>query len=355
MAILELISGADIWMESAALRQLQSIAAYAHVSRVVGLPDLHPGRSPVGLAVVGEGHIYPYLIGGDIGCGLALFASGIPVKKCRLEQWETRLNGIESFRDLPLEHPFADESPIDDLGSIGGGNHFIEFQAVAAIHDPQTYNSLELDDDAVLILVHTGSRAFGPRILEAFGSESGYALTEAHAEEYLRLHNQALVWAQRNRALAAARILGALGFAPRLKPCIDCVHNFMERRGNAVIHRKGAVSTLNGPVVIPGSRGTLTYIVKPNPATEHTAFSISHGAGRKWARTECRGRIGKRYDRNSIRRTALKSRVVCRDTDLLFEEAPEAYKNITTVMQALADHGLIEVVATLRPLLTYKG
>jgi release factor H-coupled RctB family protein len=223
------------------------------------------------------------------------------------------------------------------------------------MHDPLACKSLGIDDGNVLILAHTGSRAFGPKILEAFGNESGYALTDARAQAYLRLHDQALLWARRNRALAVARILGALGFVPRLEPLIDCVHNFMELRGDTVIHRKGAVSTLNGPVVIPGSRGTLSYIVKPNPATEHTAFSLSHGAGRKWARTECRGRIGKRYDRNSIRRTALKSRVVCRDVDLLFEEAPEAYKNITSVMQALVDHGLAEVVATLRPLLTYKG
>ena len=66
-------------------------------------------------------------------------------------------------------------------------------------------------------------------------------------------------------------------------------------------------------------------------------------------------RIDRRYDRDSIRSTKLKSRVVCHDTNLLFAEAPEAYKNVEQVIASLEDYGLIDVVATLRPLLTFKG
>lgn len=108
-------------------------------------------------------------------------------------------------------------------------------------------------------------------------------------------------------------------------------------------------------VVIPGSRGTLTYIVKPIGDVEESAYSISHGAGRKWARSLCKSRIREKYNRDSIRHTSLKSRVVCHDTDLLFEEAPEAYKKIEDVINVLLEYKLIEVVATLRPLITYKG
>ena len=83
--------------------------------------------------------------------------------------------------------------------------------------------------------------------------------------------------------------------------------------------------------------------------------SLSHGAGRKWARSVCKSRIDRKYDRNSIRSTKFKSQVVCHDTNLLFAEAPEAYKNVEQVIASLQEFGLIEVAATLRPLITYKG
>ena len=86
-----------------------------------------------------------------------------------------------------------------------------------------------------------------------------------------------------------------------------------------------------------------------------SAHSLSHGAGRKWARSLCRSRLRNKYDRDSIRETALKSRVVCHDTGLLYQEAPEAYKNVEQVVAALEEHRLAEVAATPRPLITYKG
>ena len=93
----------------------------------------------------------------------------------------------------------------------------------------------------------------------------------------------------------------------------------------------------------------------PKENLEQTAFSLSHGAGRKWARSLCKSRIRDKYDRDTIRQNRYKGRVVCRDTDLLYEEAPEAYKNIDVVIQTLLEHNLITVIATLRPVLTFKG
>lgn len=146
-----------------------------------------------------------------------------------------------------------------------------------------------------------------------------------------------------------------MGYTPQTKKLMDCKHNYIEPRGDVYIHRKGAVSAELGPVVIPGSRGSLTYIVKLAENTAASAFSLSHGAGRKWARSLCKSRIREKYDRDSIRQTKLKSRVVCHDTELLFQEAPEAYKNIDTVIDSLLQFELIHVIATLRPVLTYKG
>jgi release factor H-coupled RctB family protein len=172
---------------------------------------------------------------------------------------------------------------------------------------------------------------------------------------YLERHDDALKWAARNRVLVAEKLVDWLGFAAEPIPMIDLPHNYIEYRSDEYIHRKGAVSAKQGLIVLPGSRGSLTYILKPAEDTGASLDSLSHGAGRKWARSLCRSRIKNKYDRDSIRRTALKSQVVCHDTDLLFEEAPETYKNIEHILAALLEHRLATVVATLRPLITYKG
>ena len=163
----------------------------------------------------------------------------------------------------------------------------------------------------------------------------------------MELHDQAMIWARRNRELAAGKMTGYLGFSRRPETLLDCPHNYLSRRGEFFLHRKGAVAADNGPVVIPGSRGSLTYLVRPTADTEKALWSLAHGAGRKWERGRCRGRLEKKYDRASLSRTALKSRVVGHDLELLFQEAPEAYKNIAEVMAALVNHGLAEVVTTL--------
>jgi release factor H-coupled RctB family protein len=342
-------------MESAALRQLESIAGYPGVSLVAGLPDLHGGRTPVGLAVVSRNHIYPYLIGGDIGCGMGLFRTAVPLRKFKLEKWESRLNGLQGFHQISIENPFAADCPGADFGTIGGGNHFLEFQRVEEIMEAESFAALKAPESEVLLLAHTGSRGFGQRIMNEFNSETGYETDDPRAGSYLELHAQALLWARRNRFMAAAKIMGWLGLSHPPETLTDCAHNYLEQQEDLFIHRKGAVSTQNGLVVIPGSRGSLTYLVKPAAETSQSAWSLSHGAGRKWARSLCQSRLNKKYDRQSISRTALKSRVVCHDLGLLFQEAPEAYKNIGEVIAALKEHGLIEVVATLRPLLTFKG
>jgi release factor H-coupled RctB family protein len=106
--------------------------------------------------------------------------------------------------------------------------------------------------------------------------------------------------------------------------------------------------------VIPGSRGAFTYVVAPKEPSERSAFSLAHGAGRKWSRSDSRARLEKRFSAKDLARTELGSHVICEDKELLYEEAPQAYKNITIVIDDLVTHGLAEVVAILRPLVTYK-
>jgi release factor H-coupled RctB family protein len=120
------------------------------------------------------------------------------------------------------------------------------------------------------------------------------------------------------------------------------------------IHRKGAVSAESDIVVIPGSRGSLSYLVKPTGDGVSHAWSLAHGAGRKWMRSAARQRMRERFSVDELVQTCLGGRVICEERDLLYEEAPEAYKNIEDVIADLVNAGLVSVIATLRPLLTYK-
>jgi len=94
--------------------------------------------------------------------------------------------------------------------------------------------------------------------------------------------------------------------------------------------------------------------VKPIGDGASHAWSLAHGAGRKWARSETRLRMRERFGRQQLTQTPLGGRVICEARELLYEEAPAAYKNIEDVVQDLVDAGLISIIATFRPLLTYK-
>lgn len=350
-----LISNDKCWMEHTALTQLGNVASLPGVVRAVGLPDLHAGKTPVGIAVETENRFYPHLIGNDIGCGMGLFQTGCALRKYKQDKFVTKLNHIRALEDIPTENPYEEESPIYDLGTIGGGNHFAEFQAVEEVADEAAFAPLGIDKKQLLLLVHSGSRGYGQRILSEYLNFEGLTDGSPEAEAYLAKHDNALLWAERNRLLVAQKLMAHLGFSFEVETKLDCHHNFLERKDGLYIHRKGAVSTQNGLVILPGSRGSLTYILQPAKDTTLSAHSLSHGAGRKWARSLCKSRIRNKYDKDTIRQTKLGSRTVCHNTDLLYQEAPEAYKNIEHVVAALVEHRLASVVATLRPLITYKG
>lgn len=106
--------------------------------------------------------------------------------------------------------------------------------------------------------------------------------------------------------------------------------------------------------MIPGSRGALSYVVAPVNPSPQSAYSLAHGAGRKWSRADSRGRLEKRFSPKDLTRTALGSAVICEDKALLYEEAPQAYKNIQIVIDDLVQAGLAEVLATMKPVVTYK-
>lgn len=360
-----LFASARSWIEGEALRQFCAAVKREGVRLAVGFPDLHPGKSsPVGAAFVSEGVIHPGLIGGDIGCGMALFKADLVQRDIQLHRW--------SNLRFDLEHPWegdvqavlaaADLESTDydhALGTLGGGNHFAELQMVHDVLEPKALKRFGLGKQQLAVLVHSGSRGLGEACLRSYVAESLASGSDAEsfaAVTYLRDHDLAVRWAKANRALIARRFVEALGAQA---DCLwDGCHNRITRRetdGEMLwVHRKGAVATEGEPVMIPGSRGSLSYLVQPMGDGESRAWSLPHGAGRKWARSESRLRMRERYGMHQLTQTAFGGRVICEARDLLYEEAPAAYKNIEDVVQDLVDAGLVSVIATFRPVLTYK-
>jgi release factor H-coupled RctB family protein len=349
------------WIEGAALQQLEKTVSLAGMRMAVGLPDLHPGKgSPIGAAFLTKGWIYPALVGNDIGCGIGLWRTGLGTKGIKGEIWAERLRNLDDAWEGDADG-FLEQRGIEgpghegSLGTIGGGNHFAELQAVENIVNREECEKLGVTQDAVYLCVHSGSRGFGEAILrEHFTKFRGAGLPAggADAREYLGKHDHAKSWASANRELIALRMLDRLRTGGvRL---VDICHNSVERLDESWLHRKGAATSIEGAVVIPGSRGAFTYVVAPKQPSERSAFSLAHGAGRKWSRSDSRARLEKRFSAKDLTRTELGSHVICEDKELLYEEAPQAYKNITIVIDDLVTHGLAEVVAILRPLVTYK-
>lgn len=138
-----LIASDDTWIEGNAIQQLHTTARLAGMRRVAGMPDLHPGRGyPVGAAFFSLGRLYPALIGGDIGCGMALWSTNLESRKVAPDKLDKRLRNIDEPLDDTWQALVSELAPAgvghrQTLGTIGGGNHFAELQCIDEIHDAQ--------------------------------------------------------------------------------------------------------------------------------------------------------------------------------------------------------------------------
>lgn len=350
-----IIKNEKCYIESNAVEQLKNISNLENVIRAVGLPDLHCGKGPIGASIHVKDKIYPHLIGNDIGCGMMFIKTSIAEKKFKKDKIVKKLEKINNLREVDNINDYKEDCPIINFGTIGGGNHFAEFQVLEKIFDKEEFEKLNFGKNHIMMLIHCGSRNYGEEILKRYLNYDGFYADSETAEEYLKEHDNAIKWAYRNRKEVADKIVRCLGFSVENEILIDCYHNFIEKKNDIFIHRKGAVSSENGMVIIPGSRGSLSYIVMPCENTEVSGFSLCHGAGRKWPRNLCRGRLENKYTKDSIKETKLKSSVVCHDMNLLYEEASEAYKNIDAVIECLEEYGLIKIVASMKPLITFKA
>lgn len=359
------VGGARSWIEGEAIAQLERTGQRFGMKLAVGLPDLHPGRGhPVGAAFVTQYAVYPTLVGNDVGCGMAVWRTHLASHLRNFDRWTRRLSALDRPASLDEATLTSEEAAAagwrDSLGTIGGGNHFAELQRVVDVRDEAAFAALGADRKHLVLVVHSGSRGLGQSILRAHVRDHGDAGLEtgSHAlVRYLARHDQALAWARENRRIIAERFLRAVrSDGERL---LDLTHNAVRPLGGEAttfVHRKGAAPADAGCVIIPGSRGGRTYLVRPTEEASRTdlsAWSLAHGAGRRWKRSDCEGRLAARTA-EQLERTRFGSRVICRDRALLFEEAPEAYKDIDAVISDLEVAGLATTVAVLEPVLTFK-
>lgn len=337
------------WIESDAVAQCHQVAALDGMIHVAGMPDLHPGKgAPIGAAMLSS-VLHPFLVGSDIGCGIAVFPIRLkrPVPErlaARFPDRDVAVDPADVDGEIPAGHT-------DSLGTVGRGNHFVELARVGEVLDADHARRLGLTAGDLVLIVHSGSRGLGGRILRAHTEVHG-AGPAADPAAYLAAHDEAVRWGSLNRRLMAARVAGALGAAAE-DPIIDECHNSVEVRDGVYLHRKGAARGDGRDVLVAGTRGTPSYVVAAHAGAE-AGWSVAHGAGRKMSRADALRRGKAKNTVDELRRTPLGSLVVCGDRQLLFEEAPAAYKRIEQVIGDLTAHGLATPVAATIPLVTYK-
>lgn len=359
-------------LEPQALEQFESAMEQEFVVRGALMPDAHAGYAlPIGAVVATKDMVMPSWVGYDIGCGMcALSVEG-------LDHYDVKNNAKEIFdliyRDVPVgfsinsKETYYSTDGLTEigkqlaekkqykkaLGSLGGGNHFIE---------------IGVDEwDKVWIIIHCGSRGVGHAIAthymklanpegKAKDGHWGFDVNSQEGKDYIQDQNWALDYALANRKEIMMRILGCIGEALDL-PCwefhvddselINRNHNHVVERDGLMIHRKGAThAEENMAGVIPGNMRDGSFIVcgKGNP---DSLYSSSHGAGRV---------LGRKAAKKTLNMDDFKSEmegVVALVEEKTLDESPFAYKNIFDVMQLQSE--LVDVVAHVKPIINIKG
>jgi len=340
------------------------------------MPDVHLSAEVCIGCVLATTHlIYPNAVGGDIGCGIATVALDAPAEVLADERRAAGLLRALSSTVPANRHATADDPshswPADNshrlseprlqsiarrdgavqFGTLGRGNHFLEFQAD--------------EDDKLWLMVHSGSRAIGQatrdwHIARAIRSSTGLLYLDAESDDgkaYLSDMQWAREYAEGNRRAmvqAAADVArDVLGAQMIEASYFSCDHNHVRRErhfGDELwVHRKGAMSARAGEAgLLPGSMGTESYHVKGR-GCEDSLCSSAHGAGRLMSRDEARRALKPREVEHQLRGVWFDHRLL----SALREEAPRAYKDIRAVARAQRD--LTRIVRRMRPVLCYKG
>ena len=420
----------------------------------VVMPDGHEGYGfPVGgVAAMDakEGMISPGGVGYDINCGVRLIASNLDESTVRPKLGD--LVG-DLFRSIPsgvgskgavkldsagldevlvrgvnwaIDHGYgtsddadvceengqidgADPDKISDkarkrglpqLGSLGSGNHFLEIQKVAEIHDAKAAAKMGLKEGSITILIHCGSRGFGHQVCSDYLRISEQSMqkynihlpdrelacvpnTSEEGNSYRKAMFAALNFAWCNRQMIThwtrrsfERIFDQTESDLGMKLVYDVAHNIakIERHRvdgsdrDVVVHRKGATRafpadrdeiptryrSLGQPVLIPGSMGTSSWILLGKPGSMNLSFgSTAHGAGRTMSRSKARRNYNEDGVRKSLNEKGIFIKALTRDG--IVEETPQAYKDVDAVVNVSHNLGIATKVAKLVPMGVIKG
>lgn len=367
------------------IKMAQNVASLPFVFKHVALmPDVHLGKGAlVGSVIATKSAIIPAAVGVDVGCGMAAvkmpfkaeklegklkkirldLEAAIPVgfaENKEVEKAVTNWQGWREFKELNPRVQHAEGKALKQLGSLGGGNHFIEVCVDA--------------EDGVWLMLHSGSRGIGnmlaqchidaakelAKLADITLPDRDLAYFVAGTREFFAYWHD-LQWAQNyarfNRDIMMARfkrivekhLAGGKPTKPLLE--VNCHHNYAEREvhfGEEVyVTRKGAVRARQEDYgIIPGSMGARSFIVKGKGQPD-SYCSCSHGAGRLMSRNQAKNQFT--LD-DLIQQT---QGIECRKDEGILDEIPGAYKPIDEVMAQQSD--LVEVVATLKQVICVKG
>ncbi|MER6999949.1 RtcB family protein [Streptomyces sp. NPDC000410] len=376
-------------VEDVAMQQLRNVATLPWIEGLAVMPDVHFGKgATVGSVIAMRGAVCPAAVGVDIGCGMSavktsLTANDLPGDLSRLRSKIERAIpvgrgmhaepvdpgrvygfGTGGFGDFWSRFDgvadavkFRRERATKQLGTLGAGNHFIEFC---------------LDETgAVWLMLHSGSRNIGKELAEYHIGEAqklphnqglvdrDLAVFVADTPQMAAYRND-LFWAQEYAKYNRALMMGLFQEVVRrefrkakvtFEPVISCHHNYVAEERyegmDLLVTRKGAIRAGSGDYgIIPGSMGTGSYIVK-GLGNERSFNSASHGAGRRMSRNAAKRRFSTRDLEEQTRG------VECRKDSGVVDEIPGAYKPIEKVMEQQRD--LVEIVAKLKQVICVKG
>lgn len=450
-----------IRLEADAVGQLRDAASLPGVHKAFATPDIHLGYGvPIGCVVGLRDIVVPAAVGYDINCGMRVVTT--PARRGELDPvavaqsirrdvplgagkknlslthdeldvvlargvkgiseiagesgriWEERdpdeekadIPHIEDEGSLPGNPDAlsgrAKERGRNQLGTLGGGNHFIEVQVVDRIEDEKLAHRWGLVKDGLCVMIHSGSRGLGHQVggdyMKLATGLTGNVSPTRHlawldAESREGKNYVGAMYAAANFAFVNRQIMTmlvrrnlrhVLGNVP-LPIIYDVPHNMAKREehdGEKIwVHRKGATRAFppgrmqgtpfadtGQPVLIPGSMGTASYVLVGTPESKATYYSVNHGAGRTMSRTEAAGgrrRRGRGRPRKGGRPAAISDEdfkkamegiyLISEDRWSAKEEAPQAYKDIDEVVRVVVAAGLAKVVARMLPLAVLKG
>lgn len=367
-----------LWLddiEDGALNQAKDLAnlpfAFKHVAI---MPDSHQGYGmPIGGVMATKGVVVPNAVGVDIGCGMTAIQTDIKdVTEEELKTWMGKIREVIpagfNHNKEPQKNKLFDDAPDipiiqqelssakKQLGTLGGGNHFIEIQ--------------KGDDGFIWIMIHSGSRNLGFKTAKVYNDiakqlcERWYSeipnndlaflpMETPEAKEYFEAMNFCLDFAFTNRSHMMAKIMLIIGEKHfDINKRINIHHNYAIWENhfgkNVVVHRKGATRAYeNETGIIPGSMGTASYVVE-GLGNEMSFKSCSHGAGRRMGRKQATRELSLEEEQKKMEGIIGKPRS---QNDL--DEAPGAYKDIDIVMENQKD--LVKIKVKLKPLAVIKG